>query len=281
MQPLEGRVALVMGGSRGIGKGIALELGAAGAHVYVVGRTLESGPNQPGSVAATVAEVEQLGGTATAVRCDATSADDLAAVVERIGNGHEALHVLANSVFDASRFGATIGTPFWELPSSAWHDIVDVGTRSAYEACVGVAPLLLAAGAEAGALIVNVSALGARKYLYNVPYGVGKAALDKMTADMAHELRDRGVAVVSLWPNVTRTEGINAAIEAGDTERFERFGGADNLETPRYDGRAVVALATDPERMERSGQYFWTAELGELYDFTDEHGRTHRYPAHR
>lgn len=281
MQPLSGRTALVLGASRGIGKGIALELGAAGAHVYVAGRTLDPDSARPGSVSATASEVEALGGRATAVRCDATSDADIASVIERIGAEHDALHVLVNSVFDASSFGATIGKPFWELPVEAWRDIVDVGTRSAYVACVQAAPLLLAAGAREGAVIANVSALGARKYLYNVPYGVGKAALDKMTADMAHDLRERGVAVVSLWPNVTRTEGIDAAIRAGETERFERFGGADGLETPRYNGRAVVALAADPDRMERSGEYFWTAELGELYDFTDENGRTHAYPRRR
>ncbi len=89
------------------------------------------------------------------------------------------------------------------------------------------------------------------------------------------------MAVVSLWPNVTRTEGIDTAIRAGDTDRFERFGGADGLETPRYHGRAVVALATSSDRMDRSGQYFWTAELGELYGFTDENDRTHAYPKRR
>lgn len=127
MQALSGRTALVLGASRGIGKGIALELGAAGAHVYVAGRTLEAGSDRPGSVSATAADVEALGGRATAVRCDATSDDDLASVVERIGTEHGALHVLVNSVFDASSFGATIGKPFWELPVEAWHDIVDVG----------------------------------------------------------------------------------------------------------------------------------------------------------
>jgi NAD(P)-dependent dehydrogenase (short-subunit alcohol dehydrogenase family) len=169
MQPLNGRVALVVGASRGIGKGIALELGAAGAHVYAAGRTLDPGAERPGSVSATVSEIEALGGSATPVRCDATSDDDLASIVERIGTDHGALHALVNSVFDASRFGATIGKPFWELPPGACHDIVDVGTKSAYLACVHAAPLLLAAGATDGALIVNITALGARKYLYNVP----------------------------------------------------------------------------------------------------------------
>lgn len=281
MQPLDGSVALVLGATRGIGKGIALELGAAGAHVYVTGRTLVTTDDRPGSATATATEIEALGGHATPLRCDATSDDEIAAVVDRVGAAHGRMDVLVNSVFDASRFGDTIGKPFWDLPVSAWHDIVDVGTRSAYVACVHAAPLLLAAGRDDGALVVNVSALGARKYLYNVPYGVGKAALDKMTADMAHDFADTGVAVVSLWPNVTRTEGIDAAILAGDTERFERFGGAEGLETPRYHGRGVVALATDPDRMSRSGEYFWTAELGELYDFTDENGLTHRFPRRR
>lgn len=281
MRPLEGTTALVLGATRGIGKGIALELGAAGAHVYAGGRTVEATAGRPGSTTATAAEIEAVGGTATPVRCDATSDDEIAATMRRIERESGRLHVLVNSVFDASRFGPTIGKRFWELPVEAWHDIVDVGTRSAYVACVGAAPLLLAAGDAAGALVVNVSALGARKYLYNVPYGVGKAALDKMTADMAHDFADAGVTIVSLWPNVTRTEGIEAAIEAGDVERFERFGGAEGLETARYHGRAVVALAGDPDRMAHTGRYFWSAELGEMYGFTDENGRTHAYPRRR
>ena len=85
--------------------------------------------------------------------------------------------------------------------------MVDVGTRSAYVAAVHAAPLLIGSGRG---MIVNVSGRAAERYLYNVPYGAGKAALDKMTRDMAEELRSEGVAVVSIWPNVTRTENVDA-----------------------------------------------------------------------
>lgn len=281
MSELDGRVAVVFGASRGIGKGVAVELALAGATVYVTGRTLDDTAARPGSVRATVAEIDALGGRAVPLRCDATQDADVAEVLERIQKEHGMLHVLVNSVFDAANFGPTIGKKFWELPVAAWHDIVDLGTRSAYVACVHAAPLLLQAGGGAGALIVNVSALGARKYFYNVPYGVGKAALDKMTADMAVDFADHGVTVVSLWPNVTRTEGVDASIRAGEGHRYERFGGADALETPRYSGRAVVALAADPDRARRSGEYFWSAELGEAYGFVDENGRSHGYPRRR
>ena len=93
-------------------------------------------------------------------------------------------------------------------------------------------------------------------------YGAGKAALDKMTADMALDLRDEGVAVVSLWPNVTRTERVDAAVADGDAERLAAFGAVDQLETPRFSGRAVVALAADPDRAARSGRAYWVAALG-------------------
>lgn len=281
MSALDGTVAVVIGASRGIGKGIALELGEAGADVYVVGRTMDPSPRRPGSVSETVAAIVDAGGTAVGMTCDATSPDDLSRLFDQIRDDHGRLHVLVNSVFDTSTFGPTIGKRFWELPVTVWDDVVDVGTKSAYLAAVTAAPLLLAGGEQSRALIVNISSLGARKYFYNAAYGAGKAALDKLTADMAVDLRDRDVAAVSLWPNVTRTEGIEAAIAAGNTDQFEQFGGVEGLETPRYNGRAVVALLSDPDLMERSGHYFWTAELGERYGFTDEHGRTHRYPTRR
>jgi NAD(P)-dependent dehydrogenase (short-subunit alcohol dehydrogenase family) len=268
-------VAVVAGASRGIGKGIALELGAAGAHVVVSGRTLEARPDaKPGSLVETAAEIVAAGGSATPVRCDFTDDADVAALFAAVNEEHGALDILVNSVFNAQEFSGSIGRRFWELPVDTWREVVDVGTRSAYVAAVHAAPLLL--GSKRG-VIVNVSGRAAERYLYNVPYGVGKAALDKMTRDMAEELRDDAVAVVSIWPNVTRTENVDAASAAGSAVA-EAFGDLDLLETPRYSGRAVVALAADDGVMDRTGGRFWVAELGLDYGLTDEHGRLHPIP---
>jgi NAD(P)-dependent dehydrogenase (short-subunit alcohol dehydrogenase family) len=272
---LQGAVAVVAGASRGIGKGIALELGAAGAHVVVTGRTLEARPGaKPGSLEETAAEIVAAGGSAAPVRCDFTDDDDVAALFAAVNDEYGSLDVLVNSVFNAHEFSDSIGRRFWELPVATWREVVDVGTRSAYVAAVHAAPLLLES--QRG-LIVNVSGRAAERYRYNVPYGVGKAALDKMTRDMAEELRDESVAVVSIWPNVTRTENVDASAAAGSAAA-EAFGDLDLLETPRYSGRAVVALAADDGVMNRTGGRFWVAELGLDYELTDEHGRSHPIP---
>jgi dehydrogenase/reductase SDR family member 1 len=261
---LEGTVAVVAGASRGIGKGIALELGFAGAHLYAAGRTATGVPDRPGSLDETVRAIRDAGGSATTVRCDLTVDEEVAELFGRVRAEHGRLDIFVHSVFDASQFRDSIGVPFWQLPPSIWQEIVDVGTRSAYICGVHAAPLML----ERGGLVVHVSGRGASRYRYNVAYGVGKAGLDKLTADMAFELRDHRVAVVSLWPNVTRTE-TNASSGAFDGQV---------LETPRYCGRSVVALAADPDRLARSGQHFWVAELAQAYGFTDEEGRTHEIP---
>jgi dehydrogenase/reductase SDR family member 1 len=272
---LDGRVAVVIGATRGIGKGIALELAAAGAVVYAAARTVEPVAGRVGSLAETVAAIAADGGEAHAIGCDVGDDAAVAALFERVQAERGRLDVLVNCAFDSFAFRETIGVPFWELPVSIWHDVVDLGTRSAYVACVHAVPLLLASD---GGLIVNVSARGANRYRYNVAYGVGKAALDRMTADMAVDLEGRGVAVVSVWPGTIRTEHIDHMVEQGDEWALTTLGDIDAMETPRYVGRCVTALAADPDAGSRSGTRCWIAELGAAYGVVDEHGRTHDLP---
>lgn len=261
-KPLDGRVAVVAGASRGIGMGIAVELGAAGAFVYALGRTLEPGSGgAAGSLSETVRLIESLGGKALAVRCDCTSEDEVASVLRRVQADHQRLDCLVNSVFAAHSFMATIGKRFWETPVSLWEDIVDLGARSAYLASVLAAPMLMDTARREGrtTLLLNVTGRAALAYRYNVAYGVGKAAGEKMTRDMAMDLKDRNVAVVSIWPN-------GAAIDPSRPE------------TPRYSGRAAAGLLADPKLMAKSGNHYWSADLGTEYGLTDEHGHRHSAP---
>jgi len=273
--PLQGRVAVVTGASRGIGKGIALELGAAGAIVYLTARSVEPGPI-PGTVGETVAEIEALGGTAVGVACDHHDDAQVAALFARVEREQGRLDVLVNNVYSAIDLAPWLGQPFWELPVAAWDQVIDIGVRSHYVASVYATPMLLAA--EHG-IIVNISSSGSTQYAHNVVYGVGKAALDKMTADMAHELEPHGVAVVSVWPGLVRTEIVELGAHRTDDGRSVldlpgegTFDLAD-AESPRFVGRGVVALAADAAVMQRSGTTPTVAALAEAYGFTDVDGR--------
>ncbi len=273
--PLVGKVALVTGASRGIGKGCALELAAAGAAVYVTGRT--TGPGQhplPGTVGATAEEIAAEGGTATAVACDHRDDDAVRAVFERIAADHGRLDVLVNNAF-AIPDEMTSGLPFWEVPISNWDDIIDVGTRSAYVASVLAAPVMIAQG---DGLIANISSSGATEYAWHVAYGVGKCALDRMTSDCARELGDTGVSMVSFWPGFVRTERIDMAIEAG--VELPPSLDLSVAESPRFTGRAVTALAVDSERSRYTGQAVTSRDMADTYGFTDTDGSLPAGPLH-
>lgn len=259
-KPLAGRVAVVAGASRTIGMGAAVELGAAGAYVYALGRTLKPGSGEAkGSLSETLEQIRALGGDGEAVACDCTDDAALGAAFERVQAERGRLDVLVNSVFSAPTLSPWIGKKFWETPASLWGDIVDLGAGSAYWASRRAAPMLIETARRDGraTLIVNVTGRAALRYRYNMLYGVGKAAGERMTRDMALDLKDLGVAVVSIWPN-------GAAV--------------DPPETSRYSGRAAAGLAADPDVMAKSGEHFWSADLGQAYGFTDEFGNKHVAP---
>src|SRR5882762_174555 len=202
---LDGRVALIAGASKNIGKGIALEVAASGALTYVTARSLEDVPGQIASLRRTVAAIEALGGKAVPVVCDHRDDAQVEAVFDQIRAEQGRLDLVVNVV--SPDFNAMVGVPFWELPFQHIDDCLDIGPRSNYVTTALAARIMLPQGSG---VVVNISSHGAHRYLVSVPYGVGKAGIDKVTQDTAFELRTHGVAAVSLWPGLVLTEGLLA-----------------------------------------------------------------------
>ncbi len=259
---MEGKVAVVSGASRGIGKGIALGLGQQGATVYVTGRSLRPGGSRwPGTVTETAQEVSQLGGVGIAAPCDHRNDGEVRAVFQRVQRERGRLDLLVNN---ATSFGETPSSygydpevDFWELPVEQWDEMQLVGLRSHYVASVFAAPMMIE---RRSGLILNISSSGAVSFAGNIAYGVGKAAVDKLAADMAHQLRRFDVAAISLWPPLTKTEKVVAFPE--------RYNLARAL-SPLFIGRIVAALAMDPKVMEKTGRALKVTELAKEYELTD------------
>jgi NAD(P)-dependent dehydrogenase (short-subunit alcohol dehydrogenase family) len=264
---LKGQVALVTGGSRGIGKGIALELGEAGATVYVTGRTVDPGANPAGgTVTQTADEVTLAGGHGIAVRCDHTDDGQVKALFDQIERDQGRLDILVNNASSAQKFAEWLIQPIWEQGPQAWTDVIDSGARIHYVATVYGSRLMVERGRG---LIVNISSLGASTYHMSVVYGVGKAATDKLATDSAEELRGHNVAAVSLWPGMVQTESTELLTS---TMHIDLSPVRKEMESARFTGRAVVALATDPNLMTRSGKAWIVADLARAYGFTDVDG---------
>ncbi|WP_405165316.1 SDR family NAD(P)-dependent oxidoreductase [Nocardia sp. NBC_01499] len=273
---LAGKIAVVTGASRGIGKGIALELGAAGATVFVTGRSATPG-RLPGTVRETAAAIDAAGGVGIPFVCDHRDDDAVQRLFQQIRDDHGRLDILVNNVYNSPAAARWLGKPFWEVPPKAWDETFDIGVRSHYVASAFAAPLLI----ESDGLIVNISSPGARRYMHNAVYGVAKTALDRLTADMAHNLADTKVTVVSLWPGIVDTELLQLVPADAQGHRLVTLPGEGTFdlaqaETPRFPGRAVVALATDPDRRTRTGSAWRVADLADAYNFTDLDGRIPR-----
>jgi len=258
---LKGKVAIVTGGSRGVGKGAALGLAEAGATVYVTARTVHAGDSTySGSLDETIRQIAELGGVGIALPCDHHDDDTVEAAIKRVISEQGRIDVLVNNVFtlpdDLTLWSQA---SFWEQPLSMWDDQIDIGLRSHYVASYFVAPKMIEQGFG---LIVNISSSGATGYHMNVAYGAGKAGVDKLSHDMAHELRPHNVAALSIWPGLVGTERILDALPEPFREKFQ-------CESPIFTGRAIAALLADPKIMDKSGTRHIVAELAQEYGFTD------------
>jgi NAD(P)-dependent dehydrogenase (short-subunit alcohol dehydrogenase family) len=262
------RVAVVTGASRGVGKGVALALGAAGHTVYVTGRSTGRAVTYPavgGTVEETAEAVTAAGGRGVPVVCDHTDDEQVRALFARVQAESGGLDVLVNNVWGGYAAyhedrHADMEGKFWEQPLRVWDDMFTAGVRAHYAATVLAVPLL-----RPGALVVTVSFFPG-SYLNGadqVAYSVAKAADDRMIAVMAAQLAERGVTAVSLYPGLVRTEGVLRAAEFFDLS---------NSESPEFVGRAVAALAADPQVSRHNGHVVVAAELAAEYGFTDVDG---------
>ena len=254
MSSLNNRVAVITGGTLGVGRGVARALADEGARVFVTGRSAPDGAAEGGVMN---------------IRCDHREDADVQSAFARITQDTSGIDILVNNVWGGyermiDNGAITWSKPFWEQPLWRWDAMFGAGVRAHYHASQLAAPSMIAKGRG---LIINISFWAAQKHIGNVAYGVSKAATDKMTADMAHELRPHGVAVVSLYPGLVRTEKVMEAAAWLDMT---------NSESPEFIGRAVAALAADPDVMRYTGTVQVAASVAIEYGFKDVDGKAPR-----
>lgn len=271
-QALQGVVAVVTGASRGAGKGIALALGAEGATVYVTGRSRKEGDAAlPGTVYATAEAVTKAGGKGIAVAVDHADDAQVKRLFEQVRQEQGRLDILVNNATVIHDTLIEKGG-FWEKPLEQV-DILDVGLRSGYVASWYAAPLMVA---QKRGLIAFTSSFGASCYMHGPAYGAQKVGVDKFAKDMAVDLCKYGVAAVSIWMGMLKTDRTRRVMDA-DAAKYAGFW--DIAENPEFTGHLISAIYRDPKRMDKSGQVIIGAELALEYGLKDIDGK--QPPSHR
>jgi NAD(P)-dependent dehydrogenase (short-subunit alcohol dehydrogenase family) len=267
---LRSAVAVVTGASRGVGKGIALALGGAGATVYVTGRSsrlVTDGTTEglPGTVEDTADAVTAAGGVGLPVRCDHTDDAQVAELFDTIGRQHDRLDLLVNNAWSGYERSAEarFDTPFWEQPT--WrYDLFAGSLRAQYVAAQHAVRLMLPAG---HGLVIGINYTDGDTYLGQAAYDMVKFAADRLSLGMARELRQYGVGSVSLLPGLVRTERVESVWQAVGS------GPAAVAHSAEYVGRAVAMLLGDPNIHRWSGSSLTVGDLAVRYGFTDVDGR--------
>ena len=260
------KVAVVVGASRGIGRGIAVELGKAQYKVYCCGRSSKGGSL---TVETTAQQVTDCGGLGIPVRLDATKDEDLRAFAKRLEK--EEIDLLAYAAYQTPTTDAeTFRDPFWKQDKSMWDTCHGVGLKAAYlTLCAFAEQLIDSSDSKKRPLVVLVSSFGGISYTFNLAYGVGKAALDRLAKDAAIELRAK-VDVLSLYPGVVSTENN---IELNRKGKWQKASGGldlDKAESPNFTGKAIVELLKRPDYCQKhSGTVQVVAELANIFDFDD------------
>ena len=244
---------MVTGASRGVGRGVAISLSTDGFDVFATGRSIQSAELPP---------------AINRIRCDHFNDAETGAAFDEVRSTAGNLDVLVNSAWGGYERMLENGQftwplPFWEQPLHRWTSMMDAGVRAAFIAAAHAAKMMIV---RRQGLIVNISSWAARKHIGNVIYGVSKAATDKMTADMAQELRPYGVTAISLYPGLVRTEAVLRAAEAGWFDLA-------NSESPEFIGRAIAALWRDPALAERSGNVLVAAAVARELGVQDVDGK--------
>ncbi|MGZ8425976.1 MAG: SDR family oxidoreductase [Candidatus Binatia bacterium] len=276
-QGLKGKVALVAGATRGAGRGIAVQLGAAGATVYVTGRTTRSERsemNRPETFEETAALVDEAGGRGVAVQVDHLVPDEVRALVTRIENEQDGLHILVNDIWGATKM---------EWNKSVWESSLDYGLRTLRLAVDTHAitshfaiPLLIK---TPGGLVIEVTdgtdEYNAAHYRVSFFYDLAKASVNRMAFALAHELKPFSATAVSLTPGWLRSEfmlegyGVTESTWRDATKISPHFAIS---ESPAFVGRAVAALAQDPDVSRWNGKSLSSGQLAKIYSFTDLDG---------
>ena len=273
MGPLAGKVAVVTGSSRGIGRGIALVLAEQGATVYVTGRSVTPGEYYlPGTVGETAAQCtergKESGGKGIAVACDHGDDEQVAALFEQVKREQGRLDLLVNNAFQLSD-DLIVPKPFWEKPLSNT-EMLHVGLRSSFVAAWHAAQIMVP---QKSGLIVAICGYAAVSYTFGVVFGTAKSGVDRMARDMAIELKPHNVGSISLWQGLTMTEKAHHNLAANPAMKGSTVTNPEISSSVEHPGRVVAALLADPDVMRHSGGTFITAEMAELYGVTDVDGR--------